>query len=163
MEIRIETILPEQKSVFVQLMNLYNYDFTEYENVDINEYGYFNYSNTDAIWNNSDEWHPFFIRVDGKLAGFVLVHNHCLYTSVPNAHNIDEFFVMKKYRRMGVGRYSVIIVFDLFKGKWEVLQMPNNIRAQKFWRSVISEYTNGNYQECGSLDEEWVGFLFDSL
>lgn len=40
MNIRIEPIVIEQKSVFVQMMELYNYDFSEYENTDINEYGY---------------------------------------------------------------------------------------------------------------------------
>ncbi|HEX7432452.1 MAG TPA: GNAT family N-acetyltransferase [Anaerolineaceae bacterium] len=161
MDIKIEPILLDQKSVFVQLMQLYNYDFSEYEYTDVNEYGYYNYSNTDDLWNDPER-HPYFIRVDGKLAGFVLVQNHCRFIDHPDAHNIDEFFVMVKYRRNGVGRYAASAIFDRYRGKWEVLQMPNNIRAQQFWKSVISEYTNGFYQTCGSMDEEWVGFLFDN-
>ena len=39
MDIRIEPILIEQKSVFIQMMELYNYDFSEYSDDDINEYG----------------------------------------------------------------------------------------------------------------------------
>ncbi|MCL2463426.1 MAG: GNAT family N-acetyltransferase [Defluviitaleaceae bacterium] len=161
MLIQVEPILLEQKSVFVQLMNLYNYGFTEYENVDINEYGYYNYTNTDALWND-ENWHAFFIRANGALAGFALVHNHCRFVSGENARNIDEFFVMKKYRRMGVGKFAANAVFDMFRGKWEVLQLPNNFPAQKFWKSVISEYTGNNYQECGSTNAEWVGFIFDN-
>lgn len=53
-------------------------------------------------------------------------------------------------------------MFDKHKGQWEVLQLPNNVRAQKFWKSVISEYTNGGYKECGSVDAGWIGFLFDN-
>lgn len=37
MEIKLEPILIEQKSVFIQLMELYNYEFSEYEDSDINE------------------------------------------------------------------------------------------------------------------------------
>lgn len=69
---------------------------------------------------------------------------------------------MKKYRRKGVGSYVAKEVFNKHKGPWEVLQLPNNIRAQKFWTDVIPNYTSGVYKECGSLDSQWVGFLFDS-
>lgn len=33
MEIKLEPILIEQKSVFIQLMELYNYEFSEYEEI----------------------------------------------------------------------------------------------------------------------------------
>lgn len=38
MNITIEPILIEQKSVFVQMMELYNYDFSEFSDDDIKEY-----------------------------------------------------------------------------------------------------------------------------
>ncbi|MCL1859565.1 MAG: GNAT family N-acetyltransferase [Oscillospiraceae bacterium] len=159
MEIKIEPILIEQKSVFIQLMNLYNYDFTEFENEDINEYGYFNYSYTDYLWTDSNR-HPFFIRVDGKLAGFVLVKENSGH--YVNAHTINEFFIMKKYRRKGVGSFAAKATFDMFRGKWEVCQLPNNFPARKFWKSIISEYTEDDFQECGTENDEWVGFIFDN-
>ena len=166
MSMQIEPILPEQKSVFMQLMNLYNYDFTEYEDEEISEDGFYDYENyrritTDTYWND-DSWRTFLIRVDKRIAGFVLVHNHCRFIGDNDAHNIDEFFVMKKYRRMGVGRFAAKTVFDMFRGKWEVLQLPSNLRAQMFWKAVISDYMQGDYQECGSVTEEWVGFIFDN-
>ncbi len=43
MDVRVEPILYEQKSVFIQMLELYNYDFSEFSNDDINEYGYFGY------------------------------------------------------------------------------------------------------------------------
>ena len=162
MEIILEPILIEQKSVFIQLMELCNYEFSEYADSDINEYGYYGYSHIDDYWNEEGRF-PYFIRVNSKLAGFALVCSHCHYISGENAHSIAEFFVMLKYRQKGIGRYVANEVFNKHKGQWEVLQLPGNVRAQKFWKSVISEYTNGTYNECGSLDNEWVGFIFDNL
>jgi hypothetical protein len=52
------------------MMELYNYDFSEFSEDDINEYGYFGYPRIDDYWNEEGR-HPFFIRVDGKLAGLV--------------------------------------------------------------------------------------------
>jgi predicted acetyltransferase len=161
MDIKIEPILVEQKSVFVQLMELCNYDFSEYEDSDVNEYGYYGYSHIDDYWNENGRF-PYFIRVNGKIAGFALVCSHCRYINSSQAHNISEFFVMLKYRRKGIGSYVAKKVFDMHKGQWEVLQLPTNVRAQKFWKTIISEYTNGAYKECGSIADGSIGFLFDN-
>jgi predicted acetyltransferase len=39
------------------------------------------------------------------------------------------------------------ILFDRFPGAWEVTQLHENVPAQRFWRSVIAGYTDGNYTE----------------
>ncbi len=159
MKIEIETVLLEQQDTFAQLMNLYNYDFTEYNNDDVKETGYF--YGYYGIW--TDDRNHLFIRVDGNLAGFVVVKDGGYkYLDDKNSHNIDEFFIMKKYRRNGVGSYVAKTVFDMFKGAWEVCQMQNNMPARKFWKTVISEYTDNNYQECGTENEEMVGFIFNN-
>ena len=98
MEIKIEPILIEQKSVLVQLMELYNYDFSMYSDDDVNEYGYFGYSHIDDYWNENGRF-PYFIRVDNKLAGLVFVRSCCEFNKLSNPHNIAEFFIMQKYRR----------------------------------------------------------------
>jgi len=69
---------------------------------------------------------------------------------------------MKKYRRNGVGKFVALTVFDMFKGKWEVCQIQNNLPARKFWKSIISEYMKNDYQECGTENDEMVGFIFDN-
>ena len=43
MNICVEAILYEQKSVLIQMLELYQYDFSEFSDDDINEYGYFGY------------------------------------------------------------------------------------------------------------------------
>ena len=37
------------------------------------------------------------------------------------------------------------VIFEKFKGNWEVQPMDNNPIAYSFWKNIISEYTNGNY------------------
>jgi predicted acetyltransferase len=48
-----------------------------------------------------------------------------------------EFFVMRKYRRAGIGTQSARLVFARFPGSWEVRQVEANVTASEFWRSVI--------------------------
>lgn len=159
MNISIEPILLEQKSVFVQMMELYRYDFSEFSDDDINEYGYFGYSHIDDYWNEEGRY-PFFIRVDGKLAGLVLVRSCCEYNNLPDPHNIAEFFVMKKYRRRGVGKAAAVKIFDMFSGGWEVSQWLNNLPARKFWEKVVDEYTNGKYDTFTATEKNAAGFTF---
>jgi predicted acetyltransferase len=160
-EIRVEPMLVEQKSVLVQLMELYNYDFSLYSDDDINEYGYFGYSRIDDYW-NEDGRYPYLIRVNEKIAGFVLVRSCCEFNEMTNPHNIAEFFIMQKYRRQGAGKFASMKVFDMHKGGWEVSQWSKNVPAQKFWRAVIDEYTNGQFNVFGSLEEGHVGFTFNN-
>ena len=166
MQLLLEPITVDQKSVFVQMMNLYDYDFTEFDNRDINEHGYFGYPYTDYLWNEGCRF-PFFIRVDGRLAGFVIVKRNdsenFSFLTERDAHHINEFFVMKKYRRTGVGTFAARAAFDMFRGKWEVCQMQNNHPARRFWKKVIEGYTKGEFKECGTEGDEWVGFVFENF
>ena len=159
MNIYIEPILIEQKSVLVQMMELYNYDFSEFSDDDINEYGYFGYSHIDDYWNEEGRY-PFFIRVDDKLAGFALIRSCSIYNNLTNPHNIAEFFVMKKYRRRGIGKTASMKIFDMFPGGWEVTQWINNLPAQNFWKKIVNEYTNGKYDTFSDKDKKVVGFTF---
>lgn len=90
----------------------------------------------------------------GRMAGFVLVRN--LEESTP-VHSIAEFFILRKYRRRGVGKAAAHQIFGMFPGQWRVAQTEDNHPAQAFWRKVISEYTQGNFKEIWSNDDEWKG------
>jgi hypothetical protein len=68
--ITIEKIPIEQKSVLRQLMEFCNYDFSIYDQADVNAYGYFGYERIDHYWTDAGRT-PYFIKIDGKYAGFV--------------------------------------------------------------------------------------------
>ncbi len=139
------------KLVLHHLLQLYLYEFSAFDNADVNEHGLFGYKYLDNYWLDSGR-HPFLIRVEGKLAGFVLVR------ALDNAtHAIAEFFIMQKYRRQGNGKMAACHIFDMFPGQWHVAQEAANESAQTFWRQVIGEYTNGEYEEEYARNDEWHG------
>ncbi|MGN1020964.1 MAG: GNAT family N-acetyltransferase [Aristaeellaceae bacterium] len=159
MTVTLDPIRIEQKSVLMQMMELFSYDFSEFSGDDISEYGYFGYSHIDDYWNEAGRY-PFFIRVDGKLAGLVLIRSCCEYTDLPRPHCVAEFFVMRKYRRQGVGLTAARQVFDRFPGGWEIAAWSNNHAALAFWESVIRDYTRENYAAFSAPDRK--GFTFIS-
>jgi predicted acetyltransferase len=96
-------------------------------------------------WQSGCKGHPFLVRVDGRLAGFALVKQ--LAPAAPPTYEMGDFFVLRNFRRRGVGRQAAHALFDRFPGGWEVSQMAGNETAQAFWRKVIHEYTDGVFSE----------------
>lgn len=141
------------KPVLRNLLELCQHDYSEYDGMDVDEHGLFGYSYLDNYWTEADR-HPFLIKVSGKLAGFVLVRTINDAENAP-VHSIAEFFVLRKYRRQGIGRQTAHQIFDMFSGTWSVAQEKDNLPAQVFWRKIIAEYTDGKYEEEQSAD--WDG------
>ena len=154
-KVEISPAAETDREVLRNLMQLYQYDFTESEGGDLNDHGLFEYRWLDNYWTEHSR-HPFLIKVPDRLAGFVLV-NEFSYLAPPGAKSIAEFFVMRKYRRQGIGRRVAIHIFREFPGDWEVRETIENTVAQRFWRTVIGEVTGGNFEERHLDDERWKG------
>jgi predicted acetyltransferase len=119
----------DDKTAIRHLVELYAHDFSELTGGDVDEQGEFGYPDLDRYWTDSDR-HPFLIRVDGRIAGFALVRSG-------RPHDMAEFFVMRKYRRGGVGVQAARRVFASFPGDWQVRQLSANAAASAFWRVAI--------------------------
>jgi predicted acetyltransferase len=142
MMIEVIPALISDKPVIQRMMELFRHDLSEFENTDLDEHGYFGYSYLDYYWVEADRC-PFIVRVDSKLAGFVLINQHTYFPD--NQYSVAEFFILRKYRRRGVGREVAFYVFNLFFGRWEISQLYINVIAQKFWNETIRSYTADNY------------------
>ena len=154
--IEVVEVEESQKSILRQLIELYEYDFSEFNDADLNEHGFYGYKYFDHYW-TEEKRQAYFVKVDGQYAGFVLVNGHCYIVQDDNTRSISEFFIMRKYRRKGIGERVANLVFDKHAGKWEVLQHGNNAASQLFWRNTIHQYTHGNYNEHDVTTEHWIG------
>ncbi len=134
------------KPVLENLMHLYLYEFTGYEDLDVDDQGRFVDEHLEFYWVEPERF-PFIVQVNGKYAGFVLVRDISAPGDAVCTHAIAEFFIMRKYRRLGIGRQAAWQTFDRFPGHWVVEELRENVPAQRFWRKIIGEYTGGNFQE----------------
>lgn len=158
MNVTITPALLEEKHILEHLMQFYQYDFTEFDNADANEEGLYPYRYLPFYWTESNR-HPFLIRVNGKLAGFVLVRLEIdgMIDPPRKVNQIAEFFIMKKYRGQGAGEVAAKWAFDQFPGDWEVAQTTNNFPAQTFWHKTIAGYTQGKFQKVYSNNKTHHG------
>jgi predicted acetyltransferase len=149
MNIKLELVPAGQKEQLGNLIKDYQREILN--SGDVNEYKYL-----DSYWEKSDR-HPYFVKVDGKIVGFVLINSHNLIGK--DAKNIAEFYIEKEFRNKGIGGIAAIKSFELFPGKWEVRELSENTLASNFWRKVIGEYTHGNYSEIKLDNDEWRGYI----
>lgn len=156
MRIQIIQAKIKNKSIIQNLMELYQYDFSEIENTDVDNHGRFGYKYLAHYWTGKNR-KAFLIKVNGKIAGFVLINKHSYVANDKNTNVMAEFFIMRKYRRKEIGTRVAMKIFDIFPGKWEVKQIEKNKIAQLFWRKIINKYTKGNFREINLNNKYWKG------
>jgi predicted acetyltransferase len=102
-----------------------------------------------ARWFADDRAHPLLILKSDTPAGFALVVRPVNVASgkPPIDYRMSEFFVLAKYRRLGIGRDAAQLILSRFSGQWEVTEYLRNGGAVRFWRDVIATYTRGQYTE----------------
>ena len=158
---RVELIpaLPEDTTILANLLELYVHDFSEFLNLEIGGDGRFGYPPLPLYWSEPGR-HPFMVRMNGKLAGLILVKR----LADDAAWDMAEFFILRGYRRRGIGTQAAHAVWRRLTGPWQVRVMQSNVTAQRFWIRAISEFAGGpvrsDRMETGGI--EWNLFLFTS-
>ncbi|MBE9137020.1 GNAT family N-acetyltransferase [Nodosilinea sp. LEGE 07088] len=138
MKIEILPAQVEDKPVLRHLLQLCLHDYSEFNGKEVNAHGLFDYPYLDYYWTEAGRY-PFLVRVEGTLAGFVLVRQLELDADEP-LWQMAEFFVLSKYRRQGIGREVAHRVFDQFEGRWQVPPQEGNLPVLGFWQRVIEDY-----------------------
>jgi predicted acetyltransferase len=138
---------PDGFAIVRNLFALYAHDMSAFVGLDVGDDGAFSIpASVASYWNGPDasERFPFLVRADGKLAGFALVRRIVMN---PATYDMGEFFILRRYRRSGIGRFVARTLFDRFAGSWEVRELPPNAAAQTFWRRIIGDYTHDAFTE----------------
>jgi predicted acetyltransferase len=130
---------PDQESILANLLELYAHDFSEFHNLDLGTDGRFGYGSLPLYW-SEPERHPFLSRMNGELAGLVLVKKGSEVSGNENVWDMAEFFVLRGYRRRGIGTQIAHEVWRRFPGPWEVRVMQSNVPACEFWAHAVSMF-----------------------
>jgi predicted acetyltransferase len=156
MQITLFPITAREKLALANLVQLYHYDLSEFNGADVDEQGCFNNEQLDLVWGAAGHY-PFLMRVDMHLAGIALVSQQSRIHGIFDGHTIADFFVLRRYRRQGVGRTAAMQLFDHFPGRWEVSSSAQNVPGHIFWRGVVDRYTGGHYEETWLQTASWRG------
>jgi predicted acetyltransferase len=157
----ISKIGPESDVLLRNLFEHYCHDMSEWFEFDTGADGRYSYD-TASVWEK--EYGAYLAKVGDSIAGFALIGSGGEWLGDIGAHDVHEFFIMRKFRRHGVGRSMATFLWNEHPGEWLVRVLEANAPAITFWRREISIYTLGSYREEQQVvnGRPWKFFRFVS-
>lgn len=160
--VRLERAAGKDATLVANLLELYVHDLSAlFAHVELGEDGRFGYSRLPLYFDETEPRFAFLIRAEGRVAGFVLAMRGSPVTDDPEVHDVTEFFVLRKYRRSGVGRRAAALLFDTLRARWTVRVLEANAAALAFWRETLRDVTNGGATEAERRDASGVWRVFE--
>ena len=134
MNFDIVKVKEEEKELLYHLLQFALYDGSFYIDNNIDDNCLFPYKWFENYFTDPKR-QAYLIKRDNNYLGMVLVNEHLKFNKTGKC--IAEFLIMPRYRRQHIGKQVAFIIFDMYKGDWEVQPMENNPIAYNFWKNTV--------------------------
>jgi predicted acetyltransferase len=165
-EVVLDLATSADAELLSNLLEFYIHDLSQiFPSVELGPDGRFGYSKLALYWSEPDRRFAFIVRCDGGVAGFVLATRGSPVTEDPNVFDIAEFFILRRYRRSGLGRRVARMLWKRMPGKWTVRVSEGNRGAMPFWERVVAEFSAGSATQSARAGDPhaWRVFAFESV
>jgi predicted acetyltransferase len=152
-------------TLLANLLELYIHDLSAaFPDVVLGPDGRFGYPRLPLYWSEPNRRFAYLIRADGQVAGFVLATRGSPAVEDPDVFDVAEFFVLRRYRRAGVGRRAAALLWRGRPGRWVVRVSERNAAGLAFWRRAVEEVAGGRATESTREGQSapWRVLTFDS-
>jgi predicted acetyltransferase len=151
--------------MLANLLELYVHDLSAVFGIEVGADGRFGYDKLPLYWSQPATHFAHLIRVGGRLAGFALVTRGSPATTDPSDLDLAEFFVLRSYRRSGVGRHAAALLWTSFPAHWIVRVAETHRDALCFWEETIRDFTQGAFATTAHRGKHHIFrvFSFDSV
>jgi predicted acetyltransferase len=146
-EVTVETATKGDAPLLSNLLEFYLHDLSEIFPLKVGPDGRFGYKWLPLYWSEPEKRFAYLIRCDSEVAGFALVTRGSSAIDDLGDLDVAEFFVLRSYRRAGLGRHAAFLLWDRHPGRWIVRVSEMNRGALPFWEGAIREYTRGAFSE----------------
>ena len=157
MQIELVPTTAEQLPLIANLYQYYAYESSDWEEEEVEADGrfYIHEPHLRRYW-SEPQWSANLILADGCIAGFLLIER----SELPGLDALEfaDLFILKKYRRQGIGRALAQQV--LGDGRtWLVRFYPQDLVAAAFWRQVLAELARPVRQIVLDDEPELLNYL----
>ena len=143
LNIKIQKGTKENLKIARNLVHYYIYDMGIPMGWDPREDGVFDGCDEMAEnWTN-EKYHSYLIYNGEIPIGFAVVKE---LDENEIEYEIEEFFVLRRYRKKNIGKKIAVKLFESFKGRWQIRILKQNTPAISFWKRVLTTYTNNKYK-----------------
>lgn len=162
--VSLQRATPDMAPLLRNLLELYIHDLSEIFPVELGPDGRFGYEWLPLYWAEPAVRHAFLIKCGTRIAGFALATRGSPATDNPEDLDVAEFFVLRAYRRSGVGRQAAFTLWDSVPGQWVVRVSEANRGRIPFWSEIVRSYTSGVFVESirPGHPHGWRIFTFES-
>ena len=166
--VTLERAAAEHSPLLANLLELYIHDLSAaFPHIELGEYGRYGYRALPLYWSEPERRFAFLIRCQGRVAGFALATRGSPLSTDPDVLDVAEFFVLRRYRRSGVGQRAAALLWQGLPGRWLVRVSEHNSAALPFWRAVTRDFTSGaalESEQSGPPERpsRWHVFTFES-
>jgi predicted acetyltransferase len=159
MQIELVRTTVEQLPLIANLYQYYAYESSDWEEEEVEPDGRFYLHEPHLVryW-QEPEWSAELILADGFIAGFLLIERSEL--AGIDALEFADLFLLRKYRRQGIGRLLAQQVLNR-GGTWLVRLYAQDQLAMAFWRSIQAELPLGSRQVWPDDDPELLSYLIN--
>jgi predicted acetyltransferase len=159
MQIELVPTTAEQLPLIANLYQYYAYESSDWEEEEVEADGrfYIHEPHLRRYW-SEPQWSANLILADGCIAGFLLIER----SELPGLDALEfaDLFILKKYRRQGIGRALAQQV--LGDGRtWLVRFYPQDLVAAAFWRQVLVELARPVRQIVLDDEPELLNYLIN--
>lgn len=159
MQIELIPTTTEQLPLIANLYQYYAYESSDWEQEDVETDGrfYIHQPHLQRYWQD-EGWSAQLVLVDGFIAGFLLIER----SELPgiDALELADLFILKKYRRQGIGRALVQQVLGS-GGTWLLRFYGQDELAAAFCRQMLVEVQLGTRQIWPDDDAELLSYLIN--
>lgn len=150
MDVSLQKISIGARPILENLFRYYVYDLSECAGQSPDGDGRYSF-NAEALnlyW--MDAGHvPYFIIAGGEIVGFALIRK---YPNAPEVLDIEQFFVLRKFKRQGIGKKALAQILLSHPGKWQIRVLKENIKGLKFWLTAVNSLVGNTYQQTLDID-----------
>jgi predicted acetyltransferase len=129
---------PDASELIRNLYQYYAYESSDWEQEDVESDGrfYIHDEHLTRYWHDP-QWSANLLLVDGYIAGFLLIEG----SELPgiDALELADLFILKRYRRKGIGRAIATQVLRSGEANWLVRFYDQDEVSQAFWRAVLDD------------------------
>lgn len=157
MPLRLVNASHDHEGALAQLQQLYLHDLSEFAGFQPDEDGRF--CPSFFVFEDGQQFNLVMLR--GIPAGFVCFKPR-LGVDNQKEFSLIHLFIVRCYRRLGIGEEISRMLFEKYPGAWEVRVLETNEIGTAFMRQVLRRYTFKQFRELSSYDGRHRVFEFQS-
>lgn len=147
MNVAVAKAAAHDRPVIEALLDAYLAELSSHRDNPIGATDAASYRYLDLYWSAANR-HPFLIRADDHVVGFVLA-----YEPSAACKHLAEFYIAPRWRRLGIGRSAVALLWSQLPGAWELQVHAANQTAARFWTCCVSSLAeDANTTETTAAD-----------